>query len=107
MNAPGYKYIDAVLDRLGVTISGGFNMNSVYRLPDVFLQFGIESFEYPMEDRPTNLHYTGPILHRESRAETPASITQLDRYLPIVLVTHGTLANFDFDQRSIPLSKAS
>jgi MGT family glycosyltransferase len=98
MRAPGYEYIDAVLDQLGVAISGGFQTNSVYRLPDVFLQFGTEDFEYPMEDRPSNLIYTGPIIHRESGAEAPAWMSQLDRSLPIVLVTQGTLANFNFDQ---------
>jgi UDP:flavonoid glycosyltransferase YjiC (YdhE family) len=98
LRAPGHRYIDAVLNRLGATISGGFNANSLYRLPDVFLQFGTEDFEYSMEDRPANLVYTGPIIHRESRAETPAWMAQLDRSLPVVLVTQGTLANFDFDQ---------
>ena len=33
MRAPGYKYVDAVLDRLGVKISGGFTLNSLYHLP--------------------------------------------------------------------------
>ena len=98
LRGPGYRYIDGVLNRLGVTISGGYNTNSLYRLPDVFLQFGTEDFEYPMEDRPANLIYTGPIIHRESRAETPAWMARLDRSLPVVLVTQGTLANFDFDQ---------
>jgi MGT family glycosyltransferase len=98
LRAPGYRYMDAVLEQLGVSISGGCNVNSVYRLPDVFLQFGTEAFEYPMEDRPANLVYTGPILHRESGAETPRWMAELDRSLPVVLVTQGTLANFDFDQ---------
>jgi MGT family glycosyltransferase len=98
LRAPGHKYVDAVLDRLGVAISGGFQSNSVYRLPDVFLQFGTEDFEYPMEDRPANLVYAGPIIHRESSAEAPAWMAQLDRSRPLVLVTQGTLANFNFDQ---------
>jgi MGT family glycosyltransferase len=98
MRAPGYEYIDAVLDRLGVAIPGGYQTNSIYRLPDVFLQLGSEDFEYPMEDRPSNLTYTGPIIHRESGAEAPAWMSQLDRSLPIVLVSQGTLANFNFDQ---------
>lgn len=98
LRAPGYRYIDAVLDQLGVTISGGYNHNSLYRLPDVFLQLGTEAFEYPMEDRLTNLIYTGPIIPREFGGDAPAWMAQLDRSLPVVLVTQGTLANFDFDQ---------
>ncbi len=95
---PGYDYINAVLAQLGVEVSGGFNINSVYRLPDVFLQFGTEAFEYPMEDRPANLVYAGPIIHKQADAEAPAWMSLLDRSRPIVLVTQGTLANFDFDQ---------
>jgi hypothetical protein len=96
MRAPGYEYVDAVLDRWGVTISRGFTLNSLYHLPDVFLQFCTEALEYPMEDRPTNLVYTGPILRRDSDIETPAWMDQLDRSLPVVLVSQGTLANFDY-----------
>jgi hypothetical protein len=33
MRAPGYEYVDAVLDRWGVTISRGFTLNSLYHLP--------------------------------------------------------------------------
>ncbi|WP_158942941.1 glycosyltransferase [Granulicella sp. S190] len=105
MRRPGHRYTDAVLDGLGVTIPGGFTINSIYRLPDLFLQFGTEEFEYPMEDRPSNLVYTGPIIHKESGAEAPPWMDQLDRSLPIVLVTQGTLANFDFDQLINPAIK--
>lgn len=98
LRAPSYRYIDAVLERLGVAISGGFHSNSLYRLPDIFLQLGAEAFEYPMEDRPANLVFAGPILHNKAVTETPAWMTRLDSSLPIVLVSQGTLANFDFDQ---------
>jgi MGT family glycosyltransferase len=97
--APGARYIDKVLAELGVEIPGGYNANALYRLPDLFLQFGAEAFEFPMEDRPANLRFTGPILpKRKSTMSTPAWLERLDGFKPIVFVTQGTLANFDFDQ---------
>ena len=107
LRAPAHEYVDLVLSRLGVTIAGGFQPNSLYRLPDVFLQFGTEDFEYPMEDRPANLVYTGPIIHKGSGAREPAWMAKLDRSLPVVLASQGTLANFDFDQLVNPCDRGS
>lgn len=102
-HAPGSRYIDKVLAELGVAIPGGYNANALYRLPDVFLQFGAEDFEYPMEDRPANLRFTGPILpKRLSAMSTPAWFPKLDGSKPVVFVTQGTLANFDFNQLANP-----
>jgi len=93
-----YRHVEAVLERVGVTIPGGFHPNLIYRLPDLFLQLGTEAFEYPMEDRPANLVFTGPILPKDSNPEMPEWMAKLDPSRPIVLVTQGTLANFNFDQ---------
>jgi MGT family glycosyltransferase len=102
-HAPGARYIDKVLAELGVAIPGGYNANALYRLPDVFLQFGAEAFEYPMEDRPANLRFTGPILpKRKNTMSTPAWLNKLDGSKPVVFVTQGTLANFDFNQLANP-----
>ena len=99
IRAPGHQHIDAVLEQVGVKIPGGFHPNSIYRLPDLFLQLGTEAFEYPMEDRPDNLVFTGPFLPKESsKLEMPEWMAKLDPSKPIILVTQGTVANFDFDQ---------
>jgi UDP:flavonoid glycosyltransferase YjiC (YdhE family) len=65
-----------------------------------FLQFGTEAFEYPMEDMPANLCFTGPILPTKSdnAMSTPAWFRKLDGSKPVVFVTQGTLANVDFNQ---------
>jgi MGT family glycosyltransferase len=99
-HAPGAKYIDKVLAELGVAIPGGYNTNALYRLPDFFMQFGAEAFEYPMEDRPANLRFTGPIVPTkgENAMSAPAWFKKLDGSKPVVFVTQGTLANFDFNQ---------
>ena len=99
LRAPGNTHVNVVLERLGVAVTGGFNVNAVYRLPDLFLQFGVESFEYPMSDRPTNLLFTGPILPRQEQGmPAPAWLAKLDGSRPVVFVTQGTLANFKFNQ---------
>lgn len=98
LRAPSHTHLDDVLRRLGVSIDGGFDTNTVYRLPDVFLQLGAEDFEFPMADRPANLHFTGPILHRHRDLPSPAWLQNLDDSRPIIFVTQGTLANFDFNQ---------
>jgi MGT family glycosyltransferase len=99
LRAAGYTYVDGVLEQFGVTIPGGYEINSLYRLPDVVLQLGTQAFEYPMEDPPPNLIFAGPILRKHwSDAKSTAWMNRLHHSLPVVLVTQGTLANFDFDQ---------
>lgn len=96
---PGLRHMDALLRQLGAPKPGGLPINDVYRLPDQFLQLGAEAFEYPMEDCPQNLTFVGPVLPAASAPkQMPAWIEELDPSLPLVLVTQGTLANFDFDE---------
>src|SRR5258708_1927915 len=52
-----------------------------------------------MSDRPTNLLFTGPILPRQEQGmPAPAWLAKLDGSRPVVFVTQGTLANFNFNQ---------
>jgi MGT family glycosyltransferase len=95
--ASGLRHVDAVLEELGVVVPGGFEPNTLYRMPDLFLQFGAEAFEYPMYHRPANLRFTGPILpKRKDTMKVAARLEGLDRSKPLVFVTQGTLANFNF-----------
>ena len=71
----------------------------MYRVPDVFLQFGAEVFEFPMYNRPANLRLTGPILTKQKEAiEPPEWLQELDGSKAVVFVTQGIVANFNFDQ---------
>lgn len=100
MRRPGHVYLDEVLKSIGVAVEGGFKNDALYELPDVFLQFGAESFEYPRANRPSNLHFVGPILPRRAQSAAPSN----DQFLepqsdkPVVFITQGTLANYDFEQ---------
>jgi MGT family glycosyltransferase len=100
MRRPGYSHIDGVLESLGVAVAGGFTGNVLYELPDVFLQFGAEVFEYPVAKRRPNVHFVGPILARRNHTGTqPAEhLFEADDGKPVVFVTQGTLANYDFEQ---------
>jgi UDP:flavonoid glycosyltransferase YjiC (YdhE family) len=97
---PGTTYIDQVLEGLGCAIPGGFRMfDSLYRLPDQFLQFCAADFEYPLIEKRRNLRFVGPILPRSSKSASPLeSFKGLDLSKAVVVVTQGTLANTDFDQ---------
>src|SRR3984893_8990140 len=98
--APGGRHIDGVLEQLGVGVPGGYDVaNTMYRLPDLFLQFGAEVFEFPMYNRPANLRFTGPILTKQKEAiEPPEWLLELDGSKAVVFVTQGTVANFNFGQ---------
>ena len=100
MRQPGHSHIDAVLGSLDVAVSGGYKSTVLYELPDVFLQFGVEAFEYPMANRLRNLHFVGPILPRRDHPAVPPDgrLFIADDGKPVVFVTQGTLANYDFEQ---------
>jgi MGT family glycosyltransferase len=95
--APADIYVNEVLQKLGAQVPGGFDLtDTMYSLPDLFLQLGAEEFEFPRHNKRPNLRFIGPILpESKSQMEIPLS---LDDSKPVVFVTQGTLANFDFDQ---------
>ncbi|WP_052201027.1 glycosyltransferase [Terriglobus sp. TAA 43] len=104
---PGTRYIDEVLETLGVAIDGGFKMfDSMYRLPDRLLQLCTDDFEYPLLERRQNLRFVGPIIPNEQHAEGIVQVDKLDRTRPIIFVTQGTLANANLDQLVNPTLRA-
>ena len=71
----------------------------VYTLPDLFLQFSVAEFEFAPSDRPSTVHFVGPILPKATESfEEPSWWGDLDSGRPIVLVTQGTLANTDLTE---------
>jgi MGT family glycosyltransferase len=92
-------YMNQVLDDCGAPPMPRFFIDSWYTLPDLFLQFTAEGFEYPRSDMPSSIKFVGPIL-----PAAPADFRQpewwkdLDRSKPIVLVTQGTIANTDLNE---------
>jgi len=77
----------------------GFWADSIYTLPDLFLQFTGDAFEFPRSDMPSNVRFVGPVLPNKSASfKEPAWWSELDGSKPVVLVTQGTLANFDLQE---------
>jgi len=77
----------------------GFWADSIYTLPDLFLQFTGDAFEFPRSDMPSNVQFVGPVLPNKSASfKEPAWFAELDGSKPVVLVTQGTLANFDLQE---------
>jgi UDP:flavonoid glycosyltransferase YjiC (YdhE family) len=95
--APADIYANEVLQKLGAQVPGGFDLaDTMYSFPDPFLQLGAEEFEFPMHNGRPNLHFVGPILPKaKGLMEAPS---WLGDSKPVIFVTKGTLANFDFNQ---------
>jgi UDP:flavonoid glycosyltransferase YjiC (YdhE family) len=72
------------------------------RHADAIVQFTVPEFEYPRSDAPAALHFTGPISASGSRAPLPPWWPELDGSRPVVHLTQGTIANFDFGQLIAP-----
>jgi MGT family glycosyltransferase len=105
--APANDYINEVLGRCGSRPLPGFIYNDMYTLPDAFLQFGTREFEYGLEKLPPNMQLVGPILPPpHTHVEIPAWAEKLDDAKPIVFVTQGTIANYDFNQLLNPALEA-
>jgi UDP:flavonoid glycosyltransferase YjiC (YdhE family) len=65
-------------------------------VPDLFLQFTGDAFEFPRSDMPSKVQFVGPVLpNQPATFKEPAWWNELDGSKPVVLVTQGTLANFD------------
>jgi UDP:flavonoid glycosyltransferase YjiC (YdhE family) len=68
-------------------------------LPDLFLQCTGEAFEFPRSDMPDTVRFVGPVLPKPSDDfKEPVWWNDLDSGRAVVLVTQGTVANFDFDE---------
>jgi UDP:flavonoid glycosyltransferase YjiC (YdhE family) len=76
------------------------------RRADALVQFSVSSFEYPLTDTPTNLHFAGPLSAAGSRAPLPQWWSDLDGTRPVIHVTQGTLANTDYEQVIAPTLRA-
>ena len=91
--------IDALMHSYGLPTLPHFFTDSMYLLPDTFLQFTAEALEFPRSDLPAKIRFIGPILPSPSiEFAEPYWWAELDGSRPVVLVTQGTLANHDFSE---------
>ena len=100
------KAFQPIADQLNQTLAecaapsiSGFWADSIYTLPDLFLQFTGDEFEFPRSDMPSKVQFVGPVLPPKSADfKEPAWWSELDGSKQVVLVTQGTLANFDLQE---------
>jgi hypothetical protein len=91
--------INEKLREIGSPLLPAPPLDCVYTLPDLFLQFSVPEFEFAPSDRPSTVHFVGPILPKTAESfEEPPWWGDLDNSRPIVLVTQGTLANTDLTE---------
>lgn len=96
---PVTDHINLMMHSCGAPSLPHFFLDCLYLLPDLFLQFTAEAFEFPRSDMPDSVRFAGPLLPRRAvDFVEPAWWTELDRSKPVVLVTQGTIANDDFDE---------
>jgi UDP:flavonoid glycosyltransferase YjiC (YdhE family) len=76
------------------------------RRAEAIVQFSVSSFEYPRSDAPSSLHFAGPLSATGSQFPLPEWWTDLEGGRPIVHVTQGTVANFDYGQAIAPTLEA-
>jgi len=91
--------LNLALAECGAPSISGFWADSIYTVPDLFLQFTGDEFEFPRSDMPSKVRFVGPVLPNKPAAfKEPAWWSELDGSKPVVLVTQGTLANFDLQE---------
>jgi UDP:flavonoid glycosyltransferase YjiC (YdhE family) len=93
---PVKRHLKACLAGLGVEPLTLDLFHSLVALPEAYLQLTVPSFEFPRRNPPASVHFVGapPII--PNQAALPPWAHELDGSRKVVLVTQGTLSNFDF-----------
>jgi hypothetical protein len=103
---PVKRHLNVSLASLGVAPLSTELFHAMVALPDAYLQLTVPSFEFPREKLPASVHFIGtpPIIPRQ--APPPSWAYELDGSRKVVLVTQGTLSNFDFSHLVEPTPAA-
>jgi MGT family glycosyltransferase len=99
MMQPATTRINEALHSCGAPELPEFFLDSAAHLPDRFLQLTAEAFEYPRSDLKESVQFIGNLMpNGHSKSPLPAWWDSLDASKPVVLVTQGTIANWDLSQ---------
>jgi MGT family glycosyltransferase len=102
ITAPIRRAVDARLAEVGARPLPKGVFDSLTDLPDAYLQLTTPHFEFPRNDLPKNLHFIGPLPIVPNQAPIPSWAHELDGKRKVVLVTQGSVANYDFGQLVAP-----
>jgi MGT family glycosyltransferase len=99
---PVMRHLNACLVGLGVEPLSIDLFHALVALPDAYLQLTVPSFEFPRRDLPRSVHFVGtpPII--PNQVPLPPWAHELDGSRKVVLVTQGTVSNFDFGKLVAP-----
>jgi MGT family glycosyltransferase len=104
---PATDHINTVLASCGAPSMPRFAFDCICVLPDLFLQFTGEAFEFPRSDMPETIRFVGPVLPKPSvNFKEPVWWNDLNGGRPVVLVTQGTIANFNLNELIQPTLSA-
>jgi UDP:flavonoid glycosyltransferase YjiC (YdhE family) len=96
---PAQVAFDAALAKVGCGPLPCSALEIMSILPDLYLHPGIQGFEYPEESPSTSpVRYIGPLPLPPGQSPLPDWWHELDETRRLVLVTQGTVANWDFGQ---------
>lgn len=99
---PHEEVLYGLLTELGATAEFPTVVEGVVDLPDVFALLSVPGFEFHRSDLPPHVHFVGSVPVRAAeggaaeRWKPPSWWAELDGSRPVVVVTQGTFANFDF-----------
>jgi UDP:flavonoid glycosyltransferase YjiC (YdhE family) len=105
-STPVQSYANAKLAALGLpTLTTSFTASRVF-LADCYIQPSVPEFEYDFGTVPPSLHYVGALPPPPNTTPLPDWWTDLDGSRRIVVVTQGTVANYDLGQLIEPTLEA-
>lgn len=97
--APTMARFNEVLHSCGAPDLPEFFLDCAVHLPDRFLMFTAEAFEFPRSDLKPTVQFVGHMAPRiQGDFPKPGWWDSLDGSKPVVLVTQGTVANTDMGQ---------
>ncbi|MEJ0095777.1 MAG: nucleotide disphospho-sugar-binding domain-containing protein [Methylocella sp.] len=99
---PATRHLNRRLSSVGSPSLSMALFDAVVDLPDAYLQLTVQSFEFPRRDLPPSVHFVGAPSIVPNQAPLPSWAHELDGSRKVVLVTQGTVANFNFGQLVAP-----
>jgi len=98
---PNEEVLYGLLKELDATAEFPTLVEGAVDLPDAFALLSVPGFEFHRSDLPANVHFVGAVPVRAAEGDAaarwvpPSWWEGLDGSRPVVVVTQGTLANFD------------
>jgi UDP:flavonoid glycosyltransferase YjiC (YdhE family) len=99
---PVDRYLNDCLATLGLGPAPATVYDCIVDLPDAYLQGTVPGFEFPRSDLASSVHFVGAFPITPNQAPLPPWAHELDGSRKVVLVTQGTLTNFNFDDLVLP-----